>query len=253
MCRGTEGPVLNPGTSGLESGLPPTPTPGPTEAREAHSLLASWALRGASHPACAPTPGPKPDSASDELHEPGQVIRPPGFGFPTSKMEMMTAPEPQDRGDGSVGVRWLSPAAAAAPAPTAGRALGINQPRPARRCHLPPAPAPHPTRAAPHPSRAERASFDPETLREGTSHLDRTRCVLSRPSVHPEARTRDDDCSVTTRAGAGAGAGVLLSRSRRGPRRHPAALQGRPRPCARRNRCSSLGRFGPDGLRNTGG
>lgn len=65
MCRGTEGPVLNPGTSGLESGLPPTPTPGPTEAREAHSLLASWALRGASHPACAPTPGSKPDSASD--------------------------------------------------------------------------------------------------------------------------------------------------------------------------------------------
>lgn len=127
---------------------PPRPSPGPTEAREAHSLLASWALRGASHPACAPTPGPKPDSASDELHEPGQVIRPPGFGFPTSKMELMTAPEPQDRGDGSVGVRWLSPAAAAAPAPTAGRALGINQPRPARRCHLPPAPVPHPTRAS---------------------------------------------------------------------------------------------------------
>lgn len=126
----------------------------------------------------------------------------------------------------------------------------------AATCHPPPRrtpPAPHPTRAAPHPSLAERVSFDPETLREGTSHLDRTRCVLSRPSVRPEARTQDDDCSVTTRAGAGAGAGVLLSRSRRGPRRHPAALQGRPRPCARRNRCSSLGRFGPDGLRNTGG
>lgn len=85
----------------LETGKWPPPA-SPTEAREAHSLRASWAVRGASHPACAPTPGSKPNSASTQLHELEQVIRPLGFRFPVSKMEMIIAPEPQDHGEDSV-------------------------------------------------------------------------------------------------------------------------------------------------------